>query len=565
MSATHSLSVDPRLPVGTVLNVHRGFALLADPGGTPVTTATVQADRTASITGLTYDTQYTAGAVVSSAWRAVTFRTPPNPSTTDETLRVLSEAPINVRYPAYGATGDGSTNDSVALAAASQIANAATRGAVYLPAGSYRGQDIPIYSNVDYYGDGPGSTVLKLNDSANTDLLVTNGFAGLTGGGTQGGVSAFKIRDMTLDAHRAANSAGWALKIYGKAYRIKGLRVLGGASGGVWSEWGTGTAEMGARWEDFFITDPANNTNNLHWLGPHDSQFLNGEIVRSSATSGGKGIFIDRTKNGYAGVFTNVHVWGPFVNCWEVGRQAFLANCQGEGATAINLLLAAVGSTVEGGMYFPSTATLTAVGVQIGDVTTGVSNCIVDTYLPGFGGSQVPLHFANSNGYNQIKATVKAIGGLTNSITGTVNNNDDLHVVSDGGITSNHSRKILGVAGANIDIRGRIYRTSTTPTIAAAGNFASAAAGAAGATETCASLTATAHASAPAAGGVVTVTFATAWASRTPRSVQLTETNAAAKAAGLYVSAKSTTAYTISCATAPANGAVLTFDVLVDG
>jgi hypothetical protein len=404
-----------------------------------------------------------------------------------------------------------------------------------------------------------------VDDSANTDLLVSNGFSGLTGGGTAGGVSLFRLRGMTLDANRANNSSGWALKVYGRAYRVKSLRVLGGASGGVWSEWGTGGSEMGARWEDFFITDPANNTNGLHWLGPHDSQFLNGEVVRTSATSGGKGIFIDRTKNGDAGVFSNVHVWGKFVNCWEVGRQSFLGNCQGEGASGINLLIVAVGSTVKGGMYFGTggVSSATEIGVQIGDSTTGVSHCQVDTYVFNFTGAGVPLRLDNDFGYNQIRIAAKGTG-QTNTITGTLSSNTDLEVVSDAGITNNHSRKHLGVAAANVDVRGRLILTSSAPTIAAAGNFASASAGAAGASETSASITATAHASAPVAGGVATFTFPSAW-SRTPRAVLVTPTNAAAFTAGLYVSAKSTTALTVSCNTAPAAGATLTFDVLVIG
>jgi hypothetical protein len=208
---------------------------------------------------------------------------------------------------------------------------------------------VTLYSNVDYFGDGEGSTVVKLNDSANTDLLVSNGFSGLTGGGTAGGVSLFRLRGMTLDANRANNSSGWALKVYGRAYRVKSLRVLGGASGGVWSEWGTGGSEMGARWEDFFITDPANNTNGLHWLGPHDSQFLNGEVVRTSATSGGKGIFIDRTKNGDAGVFSNVHVWGE-VRELLGGRPAVVPR-QLPGGGGVRYQPAHRGGRVDGGRW----------------------------------------------------------------------------------------------------------------------------------------------------------------------------------------------------------------------
>lgn len=492
------------------------------------------------------------------------FATAANLSVTNSALALVDSKVDGIAEVVPAPTGVAATDTAAALNAIATVASSG--GVVRFAAGDYLiNATLPLYNGVILQGAGIGATVLKLANGSNVDLVATNGFVGLTGGGTQGGPSRFGVWDMALDGNRANNSSGWPLRIYGKAYRNKGLLILNGASGSVWSEWGTGTAEMGARWEDFFITDSADGTNGLHWLGPHDSQFLNGEVVRSSATSGGKGIFIDRTKNGYAGIFTNVHVWGKFANCWEVGRQAHLANCQGEGASAINLLIAAVGTTVEGGMYFGTAGVNGAneIGIQVGDATTGVSHCVVDTYVFNFTTTGVPLRFENDFGYNQIRLAVKGTT-QTNTITGTISGNSTLDVVSDAGITNNHTRKHLGVPASNVDVRGRLILTSTTPTIAAAGNFASAAAGAAGASETAASLTATAHASAPTAGGVATVTFATAW-SRTPRFVSVEAQNVAAHDAGLYVSAKSTAAVTVSCKTAPAAGAVLTFDVLVIG
>lgn len=117
MPTSHPLSLDPRFPVGTVLDVHKGRHVAQPPGPAPVTTATVLADRTALITGLLYDTDYTAGATLSGKWTTVSFRTPPTPVTNDAIVAVVSEAPIQPERVEFGATGNGSTDDTAAFAA----------------------------------------------------------------------------------------------------------------------------------------------------------------------------------------------------------------------------------------------------------------------------------------------------------------------------------------------------------------------------------------------------------------------------------------------------------------
>lgn len=64
---------------------------------------------------------------------------------------------FNVRD--YGATGDGATDDTTAIAAA--LTAAASGGAVYLPAGSYVvSVTLTVPDNVTFYGDGPEVTTI---------------------------------------------------------------------------------------------------------------------------------------------------------------------------------------------------------------------------------------------------------------------------------------------------------------------------------------------------------------------------------------------------------------------
>lgn len=77
-------------------------------------------------------------------------------------LLPLHAAVFNVR--SYGATGDGRTNDAPAIQAAEEAAERAGGGQVYLPAGRYWvGDTILIGSNIDFYGDGNSSVLIRSN------------------------------------------------------------------------------------------------------------------------------------------------------------------------------------------------------------------------------------------------------------------------------------------------------------------------------------------------------------------------------------------------------------------
>lgn len=104
----------------------------------------------------------------------------------------------------------------------------------------------------------------------------------------------------------------------------------------------------------------------------------------------------------------------------------------------------------------------------------------------------------------------------------------------------------------------------TAASVAAGAQAASAAADSAGIADAAGSVAVTALASGNAAGVVCTVTYGEAWGA-TPKSVRLQARTAQAVAAGLYVSAKSTSSFTVSAASAPAANANLAFDYAVTG
>ena len=99
----------------------------------------------------------------------------------------------------YGAEGDGTTDDTVAINAA--ITAATDR--VYLPAGTYlvtpiAGECITLKDDITFFGEGE-LTIIKLDDSQVTDTDIIN----------TGGYSDIIIRDLVIDCNHDNQTAGY--------------------------------------------------------------------------------------------------------------------------------------------------------------------------------------------------------------------------------------------------------------------------------------------------------------------------------------------------------------------
>ena len=102
------------------------------------------------------------------AWTEGDGLTPTNLNT-----RFPSSMGLSVKDPAYGAVGDGSTNDTAAIQAAIDAAEAAGGGLVYVPAGTYNVTALTIQeSGVILYGEGPDRSILKLTSTAGVEVEI---------------------------------------------------------------------------------------------------------------------------------------------------------------------------------------------------------------------------------------------------------------------------------------------------------------------------------------------------------------------------------------------------------
>lgn len=183
-----------------------------------------------------------------------------------------SKTVYNVK--SYGAKGDGTTDDSTAIQAAIDAANAAGGGVVYIPAGTYLVSNASAgnggihltssYANVTLRGAGIGATIIKLADGADNQVVSFVDTTNCT------------IEDMTLDGNRA-NAAGvtrHCLRTYGTKNKHRRLELKNAGS------YGIGTTQTGSSYdclyEDLDIHDVGDD--GLDFKNNEDDNY--GNIVR---------------------------------------------------------------------------------------------------------------------------------------------------------------------------------------------------------------------------------------------------------------------------------------------
>jgi len=249
----------------------------------------------------------------------------------------------------YGALGDGSTDDTTAIAAAN-TAVAVAGGILFFPPGTYISTNQAIKANVQYVGAGEGVTTIKLKNGANADLFSANtaniNLAGVNGAGSSTGTNYWGFRDLTLDGNKANQTAGpsYPIRCYGYGHIFEHVEIRSGYSGNILLDWyasANPTAPNNAfmpHWYDVMSHDC--NGMAIEIGGPTDMQW---DAV-SGFASGSHVVHI--APNCIALRMSHCHFWATptgvsAVTLLNESSELILTSCQIEGSDTCALVLLA--------------------------------------------------------------------------------------------------------------------------------------------------------------------------------------------------------------------------------
>ena len=392
---------------------------------------------------------------------------------------------------AYGAVGDGTTDDTVAIQAALTAAVTAGGGIVYLPAAIYKVTNtLLIGSYVHVVGAGRGATIIRSPAGAYTGKVVNSGTI-LTTLAMAGSVVGASVQSLTVDhATNGTTANGIAVQIdgagnYGTNCVIEDTQVLFsvGSQYLIWSQKAVGTKIL-HNYVDGGISSntPASTQEGIEVYGG-SGVLVDGNTVRNC---GQDGIFVWTDATG--GALDMVRVINNNVAVAQVGIKAsgsatatsnlsIVSNDVGAswvagikllatGSTPINGISIA-NNTVNGGpvgiLLYGGTSTSTRVLVT-GNAVTGSTltdgTGAIDVFWNGVGiynnaidsVSGVGIHAASSGNvtasFNQL-TNVGLIGITFDTVTtGSVVGNTINHNVANG---SNYGIYIVSCSWVNVD------------------------------------------------------------------------------------------------------------------
>jgi Pectate lyase superfamily protein len=358
----------------------------------------------------------------------------------------------------YGATGNGTTDDTTAIANAIIAANNAGGGTVFFPGGTYLSGAQTLQSKVHLRGAGIEASIIKLKNSANVDLFsastgsINLGAAEATS--SSGGIYNWSMQDMTLDGNKAnQSSTSYPLRFYGYGYILQNIRVRSGKSGGILCDWNgaagsPGQDSMEAQFTGVKIHD--NGGVGLQFGGPHDSLITNCISYSNDSHN------FHFAPNAIATQCTGMHSWGSKLTVNAVAilceaSEMIFDNCQAEGSDICQVVL--LGSTITwgNGRIFAGDPG-NVVGVQLGQNAGG-------TPYPGSinqsGG--VTTAVVSSNNYIQSQfmdcwtGAINEVNTSANIYIGRVSQTSGTSIASNGGYLGSSSVAILMVTGLTPD------------------------------------------------------------------------------------------------------------------
>jgi len=429
-------------------------------------------------------------AATGSSLVGFSHTTPATAGTVGEKL----QQEISVKDAPYSATGDGSTDDTAAIQAASTACATAGK-TLFFPAGTYLCTGISISSGTKWRGESSITTILKLKNG--TDLSDTEALVNST---TITSGDFCDIRSMKFDGNKANNASSncYMLRIKGSRPTLEDIQIVNSPGGGILTDYNgnddTITGPYYGVQPGTFRKISISQTNRNGWYhrGPSDSGFDHIMIcdagVETDSTyyglfldvagAGGNGRFNDLHNYNLSGT-TNVPTYGVYVgtggntftNCFFEGGDICLGidsffnsfdSCiytapRGDYAVFLsdNSVSNKIGGVVGAGA-FAGNPNFTGIGLS------GAGH-IIDVVC---GGAITPIEFIDVGDGGNFVRMVGSIDAGGTAATGTAASNDDIEIVLQGTVPSvmiQHSPDSNEFITAEVTAGNAVSLTTDTP------------------------------------------------------------------------------------------------------
>lgn len=217
----------------------------------------------------------------------------------------------------YGATGDGSTDDTSAINTAAAAAAAAGK-ALYVPSGTYIvNAPIVMWNDGVIFGDGPKQSILKAKASTNVGAIISGS-----------SYDGFQIRGIQLNGNdtNSATTSGFYCAGSNK-FHVDNLYIYDCSNYGMDIDGPDSSYTFGMEASITNCCIEKVGYHGINFIGPHDSYFSNIIIIDASQDSnaGFSGLYVGASTNGR---FVNVHCWH---RSGVTNRVAYAVDCNGSG------------------------------------------------------------------------------------------------------------------------------------------------------------------------------------------------------------------------------------------
>lgn len=306
------------------------------------------------------------------------------------TSKLYNRIEDHVSVKDHGAKGDGTTDDTAAIAAC--IAYCALKGrTVYFPSGTYITSTITVPANTSLLGENPYATTIKLKNGTNASLIQSTQAQTLGLGGSNNiGDVGISIQKLTLDGNSANNTSstdkdGCGVFIFGERMVLRELYVRNTAGHGLLTD----GPQYGSPAGDYFgmeghferIVVDTVGKHGWYFNGPHDSTSHHILVIDAG----------QKTDNTYSSLYLNTpsrffsyHGWTRSV----ANRHKYACNIQPSG----------------GGSQFIASQ---FEGSVTANLNMNASNCAFDNtcaYYAAFGG--VNIFLGGTSTGNDIRGNV---------------------------------------------------------------------------------------------------------------------------------------------------------------